>query len=233
MQRGIDFIANLGIDPNAHRAAAIALAMGLLVWTILQSLRIRTDINGLRQDFLDLPKRGRPPVHPESIRRKRDQAVWFANRARLLLGLSVIHFVLAALVVPSFVVALTIHGYQWLMLGHAALSIDDQCAAPRVVVVPTASHILAFLANQAPEQFRVTTLPLMSEFFPEALRYVTHNAASWPIALIALAYKTWVAAFALEGIGNFFPKLVLAYLGRSRRVRELDEALDVVEGRQR
>lgn len=232
MQGGVDFIVSIGLDPNAHRAAMIALAVGLLALSILQSLWIRADISSLRKDFLDLPKRGRPPIRPESIRRKRDEAVAFASRARLLLTLSVVHFVLAALVVPSLVVAAAIHEYQWLKLGDAALAIADSCTTRRVVVTPSASHVLAFLANQVPEEFRVTSLPLISELIPEALRNVTHNAASWPIGIITLAYKVWVAAFALEGVGNFFPKLILTYIGRSKRVRELDEALDVVEGRQ-
>lgn len=216
-------------DANLLRALFIATVLSFLAIAIARSLRLSADVNALRSDLFEYRPSGRPPTRPMAIARKLEVAREFERRGKVLLALSIAQFTLAALVVPSLALAVVIDRFDWLTLGSHALVSFDGCSVPVPITKPTAMHIVGFLVNQAPEQFRITHLPILSNLISAEYRNVTFNPASTVMATITLAYKVWVIAFVLDGLARFLPRLFWAFLSRSSTVRELERQLRVLQ----
>jgi hypothetical protein len=221
-----DILAFIG-DYNTHRFAAIAAMLALLLLSLRQSLALREKLESLiRPDCVEPSKRrGRPATRRATLERQLEVAREFEQNARDWLVLSLVFFVLVALVVPSVMLAAIVQEYEWFGFGIAALSMSDGCTPPKPILNPSYMDVLGYLLNQAPDEMHLSTLPLISEHIPAFFRHVNHNTESWPISFFTLIYKLWITGYAIDGVIGFFPKLIKAYTTKSETVINLEGRL--------
>jgi hypothetical protein len=221
-----DFLAFIG-DYNTHRFAAMAAMLALLLLSLRASLALREKFESvIRPDCVEPPKRrGRPATRRATLESQLEKAQEFERDARGWLVLSLVFFVLVALIVPSVMLAAIVQEYEWFGFGIAALSMSDGCTPPKPIMNPGYMDVLAYLLNQAPDEIHLSTLPLISEHIPANFRHVNHNTESGPIGFFTLIYKFWIVGYAIDGVLGFFPTLIKAYTTKSETVSNLEERL--------